>query len=289
MSNASELALSGLFPTIPTAAPWRPVLDGPLPAGFLAADRYRIAGSLAIDRELEIYQAIDEASGTTVKLKRLPPNGDRIRAEEEMEVLASLDHPRIAKAIDTFSEDGHQCFVQSYLPGPTLRQLLRERGPLPFSEVPGLMRSVLEVLSYMHGRKPPVLHRDVKPANMVLLDSGEVALIDFDLAAEGPRERKKQGLDDLTTAYTAGYAPPEQSIGLEAYPASDLYALAASVLYLTTGRHPILHWNARRGRILVPKKCPGELAELLIWMLEPALDNRCPDAPSALERLKAIS
>jgi serine/threonine-protein kinase len=99
--------------------------------------------------------------------------------------------------------------------------------------------------------------------------------------------RRKQGvpLDELTDAYTVGYAPPEQVNGLEAFPQTDLYALAASIVYVTTNVHPVHHWDAHTGRLEVPATLGEPLAGVLRWMLEPGLARRCPSARAALKRL----
>jgi serine/threonine-protein kinase len=123
---------------------------------------------------------------------------------------------------------------------------------------------------------------------MVVMPGDRLGLIDFDIASHGCRRKRNVPLNDLTTAYTVGYAPPEQIIGREAFPASDLYALATSVVYAATGKHPIHQWNARRGRITVPRGFGAGLTRLLTWMLEPSLDDRCPTAKAAMAELKHL-
>jgi serine/threonine protein kinase len=148
---------------------------------------------------------------------------------------------------------------------------------------------VLEVLAYLHAQRPPVLHRDVKPANLVVMADGEVALIDFDCARRGLVDKAATDPNDLSTAYTLAYAPPEQSIGLEPSPSADVYALAVSMLYAGTGIHPIQHWRAGEGRMRAPERFEPAFAALLDWMMAPGRDARCPSAEAALARLKTIA
>ena len=160
--------------------------------------------------------------------------------EREAQVLKQLNHPRIPQYRDYFSIDKEigegLCWfglVQQYIPGASLRQLLSHGKRFTETEVKKLATDVLEILTYLHNLNPPVLHRDIKPSNLILGDDGQVYLVDFgavqdSAAAEGAT---------FTVVGTTGYAPLEQFWG-RAVPASDLYALGATLIHLLTGTAP---------------------------------------------------
>lgn len=273
----------------PPAFSFAAVPPAELPPNYVVGGRYRIDSTLALQGRKQLYRATDRETGLPVKVKRLlSDRHNDILSWREAEILEAIDHPLLPKGRPMVKESGELYFVQTFLEGPTLRQYFKSRGTLPRPMIRVVLSSVLEALDYLHNLPTPIIHRDIKPANLVVLSDERVGLIDFDIASQGHRRHKKVPLDELTTAHTVGYAPPEQMIGLEAFPSSDLYALAASIIYATTGTHPIHQWNARRGRIVVPRKFGAGLTRLLTWMLEPSLDDRCPSAQAALQQLQRI-
>jgi len=160
--------------------------------------------------------------------------------EREAQVLKQLHHPRIPSYRDYFSLDkqmgaGLYWFglVQQYIPGASVQQLLERGKRFTETEVQKIATEVLEILIYLHGLNPPVLHRDIKPSNLILGNDGQVYLVDFgavqdSAAAEGV---------SFTVVGTTGYAPLEQFWG-RTVPASDLYALGATLIHLLTGTAP---------------------------------------------------
>jgi serine/threonine protein kinase len=162
---------------------------------------------------------------------------ERVEAEtwfrREGETLMSLQHPAIPQIHDTFSEGMRHYLVMDYVEGRSLEEVVMEEGSpgLPEERVVGWADQVLEVLSYLHGKADPLIFRDLKPANLMLTPQGQIRLIDFGIARVFTQQA--QG----TAIGTPGYAPPEQYQGL-AEPASDLYALGATMHHLLTGRDP---------------------------------------------------
>ena len=207
--------------------------------------RYRIVGALAAGSMGAVYRAEDlRLGGRPRALKELLQHWGtpKERAEAEVwfrregETLMALAHPAIPLVHDTFSEEGRHYLVMDLVEGRSLEQVLAEEGPTGLSEarVLGWADQVLDVLSYLHSRPDPLIFRDLKPANIMLTPTGQIRLIDFGIA----RVFTQQGQG--TAIGTPGYAPPEQYQGL-AEPASDLYALGATMHHLLTGRDPRVH------------------------------------------------
>lgn len=189
------------------------------------------------------------AGGEQVVLKELvfvsvPSTIELDAFEREGRLLRELSHARIPRFVDAFREgEGVHTrlyLAQEYVPGKNLEQELAERR-WSEDEARSLLLElleVLEVLAYLHGRSPQIIHRDVKPANIIRRGDGTLTLVDFDAA----REVSSAGTHRGTLVGTAGYAPPEQFAGtVDA--SSDLYALGATVLHLLTRRPPHESWD----------------------------------------------
>lgn len=263
--------------------------DTVLAPGMLLGGRYRVAAVLKVRPRIEVARAIDERTGRPVKIKRLVAGAAGRLMWREGEIMTSLTHPRVPQPLDAFEEGGRKCYVQTYFEGPTLRDLLKDRERLPRAEVVEAMASLLDVLIHLHERPEPVIHRDIKPANVVRQADGEVALIDFGLARAGLVDRQALRIKDITQAHTVGYAPPEQMIGLEALPASDVYAVGASALFLLTGIHPVKLWDAQHACFAVSSELDPGLASWVRWLVAPALRDRCPSAREARMALASIA
>lgn len=257
--------------------------------GDLMGGRYRLLETLkASPGVISIFRAADEATGEIVKIKWRPTGASDRWERREARVLALLAHPRVPRSLDHVVCAAGTGYVQTYFQGPTPRELLGRLGRLEHHAVVAVLASTLEILIHLEAVRPPVIHRDLNPSNLVCLMDGEIALIDFGIARAGTRNKHVDAVRDLTQAHTVGYAPPEQVLGLEPWPASDLYALGASALYLLTGSHPVRLWDAARGRISPPEGIDPVLASYLGWLTAPALASRCPSARSALQTLEKL-
>ena len=156
--------------------------------------------------------------------------------EREAQVLKHLNHPRIPKYRDYFCVDGRSLWfglVQEYIPGSSLKELLHRGKEFTERQVCQIAVEVLNVLVYLHELSPAVLHRDIKPSNLIWGEDEQVYLVDFGAvqahaAPEGAT---------FTVVGTYGYTPMEQ-FGGRAVPASDLYALGATLVHLLTGIAP---------------------------------------------------
>ena len=156
---------------------------------------------------------------------------DRFEAEAKM--LRRLSHPRIPKVYADFKDEGRQYLAMDFVRGEDLEEVIRKHpGGLPEQQVLEWGDEICDVLGYLHNHKPePIIFRDMKPSNVMVEPDGTVKLIDFGIAKVF--QRAERG----TQIGTPGYAPPEQYQGL-ATVESDIYALAATLHHMLTGRDP---------------------------------------------------
>ncbi|MCA9781905.1 MAG: serine/threonine protein kinase, partial [Candidatus Eremiobacteraeota bacterium] len=153
----------------------------------------------------------------------------------EAQLLAQLDHANLPKVIDSFSERNRHYLVMEYVPGKTLEKRLAEAGgALPEREVYGYAVQLCDVLDYLHRQQPPIIFRDLKPANIMLKPDGRVKLIDFGIA----RHFKPGQSNDTQAMGTPGYAAPEQYGKGQSDARTDIYALGATLHHAITGRDP---------------------------------------------------
>jgi len=205
-------------------------------------ERYLIKRTLKMGGMGAVYLAADierenELCAVKEMLDQFGTADDRLEGREwfarEAAMLLSLRHPAIPAIRDYFIENGHYYLALDYIEGRNLEDVLEREGTpgLPEGQVMEWAAHITEVLVYLHGRPPPIIFRDLKPANLMRTSAGNLYLVDFGIARVFSVAR--QG----TMVGTPGYCPPEQYQGL-AEPASDLYALAATCHHLLSGRDP---------------------------------------------------
>ncbi|HEY9785302.1 MAG TPA: serine/threonine-protein kinase [Candidatus Obscuribacterales bacterium] len=152
--------------------------------------------------------------------------------EREASILMKLDHPAIARVVDYFVDRGRHYLMIEYHSGQDLSQLVHQHGPQNEERVLRWALAVLDILSYLHGEEPPVIHRDVTPDNLVLKNDGSLVLIDFGAANEF------LGTATGTLVGKQSFIAPEQFRG-KASTKSDLYALGCTLHFLVTGKEPV--------------------------------------------------
>ena len=206
--------------------------------------------------------------------------------EREAQVLKNLNHPRIPNYRDYFSLDeevggGLPWFglVQDYISGTSLRQLLDKGKKFTPEQVRYAATDILEILIYLHELSPPVLHRDIKPSNIILGKDRQFYLVDFGAVQD---RAKAEGVT-FTVVGTSGYAPPEQLWG-RAVPASDLYALGATLIHLLTGTPPSdLPQYQMRIQFSDKVRLNPNFSSWIEKLIEPAPEKRFSTAREALE------
>lgn len=215
---------------------------GNLEAGeFLCGKRYEIVDQLGAGGQAVTYLAIDhERQDATVVLKEfvLPVRGGieiRRRAlenvEHEAKLLSTLDSDQIVKLLDCFATGQRAYLVLEHIDGASLRLLVQEGGALPEQEVVALAIGMCDVLNYLHSLSPPIIHRDFTPENLLLRKTGQLALIDFNVAEQLESKQTK------TMVGKHCYVPPEQFRG-KAGEQSDIYAAGCTIFWLLTGQDP---------------------------------------------------
>ena len=254
-------------------------------------DKYRITGILGKGGVAITYSAIALEIDTTaaikvVSLKQLD-NWKQIELfQREAEILKQLEHPAIPRYIDYFDietkTDKAFYLVQQIAPGKSLNHLVESGWRASEEEIKDIARQVLNILSYLHSLDPPVIHRDLKPSNLIRDDDGKIYLVDFGAVQNTYYNTLMQG---STVVGTYGYMSPEQFRG-QAFPATDLYSLGATLLYLLTHRSPVeLPHDTLKLDFRNSVDLDDSFADWLEKILEPDIEDRFSDAEVALAEL----
>ena len=200
--------------------------------------RYRIERPLGTGGMASVVLARDEELGRPVAIKLLADNlaGDpdfRARFVREARVAARLSHPNVVAVFDTGEEEGRPFIVMEYVEGETLAELLRRERRLSPALAVDLGRQAAAALAHAHAAE--VVHRDVKPQNLLVRGDGVLKIADFGIARAAEATRLTQA---GTVLGTAAYLAPEQAAGEEATAAADVYSLGAVLYELLTGSAP---------------------------------------------------
>lgn len=255
--------------------------DGPRAAPTLRDGRYALVGSLGRGSQAETLDAVDKRDGRAVAIKRFNVQHaqnwkDVELAQREANVLSALTHPRLPRYIEHFEEDGSLYLVMEKIEGHNLAK--RKLG-FDQAQVLRFLRDASECLTYLHGRAPPIIHRDIKPGNVIQRPDGSFCLVDFGSV----RDRlKPEG--GSTVVGTFGFMAPEQFQG-RALPATDVYAVGATALTLLTGTEPqdLPHKGlAIDVKAALQGHVDRRLVDALERMLEPDPEKRAASVQTAL-------
>jgi serine/threonine protein kinase len=215
-----------------------------LPVGTVVRERYAVTAVVGRGGLGTVYQVADVLFGkqNIYALKELVDQspGARRQFELESQWLQSLDHNNIPKVREHFEWHQRLYLVMDFVDGENLEQKLARMDGRPFSEEQALrwILPVCDALQYLHTRFPPILHRDVKPANIIVTPGGHVVLVDLGIAKAHLPGANQTGTF-ARKAGTEGYAPPEQyTANGQTGPWSDVYGLGATLYQLLTGRVP---------------------------------------------------
>ncbi|MBW4599775.1 MAG: serine/threonine protein kinase [Calothrix sp. FI2-JRJ7] len=261
----------------------------------IIAQRYKILSILGQGGIGITYSALDIECDKHVALKvlslRKMKDWKKMELfEREAKTLAQLNHPAIPSYYGYFQIDTQLdksfYIVQQLAPGKSLAELI-EAGWCPSEdEVREIAVSILEILTYLHSLVPPVIHRDIKPQNIIRSDDGKIFLVDFGAVAETYHNTIAGG---STIVGTLGYMAPEQ-FRASAVPATDLYGLGSTLLFLLTQKSPAdLPQSQLKIDFRSHTNITNHFANWLDKMLEPVSSNRFPSTQEATAVLNGTS
>lgn len=212
-----------------------------LRAGVVLQDRYCVVRQLGKGGMGAVYEALDQRLEATVALKETFSVDARLRRqfEQEARLLAQLHHSALPKVSDYFTEGDRAFLVMQFISGVDLAQIMAEQpGPFPRNLVIAWADQLLDALVYLHGRDRQIIHRDIKPHNLKVSATGQIALLDFGLAKAQPTDVSGSRSSSSIFGYTRRYSPLEQIQDQGTTPRSDIYALGATLYQLLTGVKP---------------------------------------------------
>lgn len=251
-----------------------------LPGTPLQDGRFVITGLIANGGQASTYEGVDKSNGTRVAIKRFSVRGasswkEVELAEREARVLSGLAHPGLPKVVSHFEEGGALYLVLDFVEGSTLEQLRAEHR-LSQNDVIDYLRQVADILDYLHSQSPPIVHRDIKPRNLIRRPDGSIVLVDF-----GSVRHSLKTEGGSTVVGTFGYMAPEQFQG-RAMPASDTYGAAATALAILTGQDPdqLPHQGLK---LDVAKALGGSTSPALQALLSATLDPNPDSRPASLK------
>lgn len=261
--------------------------------GSVIDGKYEILKEIGRGGMSVVYLAMDKRLNKQWAVKEIRKKGNGKNDEivvnsllAEANMMKKLDHPALPRIVDIIDNGITIYVVMDYIEGESLDKILKEYGAQPEEMVIGWAMQLCDALSYLHSQNPPIIYRDMKPANVMLKPEGNIKIIDFGIA----REYKEQNLADTTVLGTKGYAPPEQYSG-QTDPRSDIFALGMTMHHLLTGIDPrngeayasVRQWNPElsEGIEIIIDRC-----------VEPAPENRyqsCTDLLYDLEHPELIT
>lgn len=209
--------------------------------GEIIDDKYEILKQIGKGGMSTVYLAMDRRRNKQWAVKEIRrAAGGKVHENmvnsllAEANLMRRLEHPALP-GIEDIIEQGERIFiVMDYIEGESLDKILREYGAQPQELVIDWAKQLCDALEYLHSRKPPVIYRDMKPANIMQNPEGNLKLIDFGIA----REYKEKNPSDTVVLGTKGYAPPEQHGSQQTDARSDIYALGMTMHHLLTGADP---------------------------------------------------
>lgn len=210
--------------------------------GELIDGRYKILRKLGEGGMSVVYLAVNEKVNKHWAIKEVKKEGVENfetvhqRLLTEADILKRLHHPNLPDIVDIIENEETFLLVMDYIEGRQLESIVQEYGPQKEETVVNWGKQLCDVLSYLHSQNPPIIYRDMKPANVMVQKDGKVVLIDFGTA----REFKESQAEDTLCLGTCGYAAPEQYKGQgQSDIRTDIYCLGVTLYYLLTGHNPI--------------------------------------------------
>jgi serine/threonine protein kinase len=206
--------------------------------------------------------------------------------KREAQVLLSLQHPGIPKLHAYFHENNYSYLVQDFIPGHTLaEEVENNKRTFDEKEARQILIELTDILEYLHQQNPPIIHRDIKPQNLMRHARGRLLLIDFGAVCQSANHNNKR-----TLIGSPGYSPPEQIAG-HPVPQSDLYAAGATILRLLTGLHPSQLFNSKSRQMewQSSTQISPKFAGIIKQLVSQDFSLRIPTATELKERLQELT
>ena len=213
-----------------------------LEIGTLVDGKYKILSEIGHGGMSVVYMAINEKANKTWAVKevrkdsKMDFNTVKQGLMAEIETLKNLKHPNLPSIIDVIEDDDSFIIVMDYIEGRSLDKIIEENGAQPEAYVVEWAKQLCDVFGYLHSRTPPIIYRDMKPANIMLKPDGNIMVIDF-----GTAKHYEIDLGETTGIGTIGYAAPEQYIGSglgRTDARTDIYCLGITMYHLLTNIDP---------------------------------------------------
>lgn len=256
--------------------------------GSVIFEKYEILKLIGRGGMSRVYLAMDTRLNKQWVIKEVDRRGrsrktracaDAVLAEAAL--MKKLDHPALPRIVDILETDKLFYIVMDYIEGENLDSILKQKGPLSPGQVRIWSEQLAQVLDYLHSLDPPVIYRDLKPANVIISPTGNVRLIDFGIA----REYKAGKARDTCILGTPGYAAPEQNGWQQTDARSDIFSLGMTMYSMLTARKP----PGIRQQAGIDRRIPEEFAVIIrrCTMIDP--DRRYQSCGELLQDLENSS
>jgi len=264
---------------------------------------YELITSIAKSVSSELWKALDKKSDRYVALKIIRRNvagammGESAAQNRELSAIATLSHRNIASVLNMgLMEDGAPYIIMEYIEGESLRDLIRRKTALVYSQWVDIFLAVADALRYAYQRN--IIHRDIKPSNIMLTSEGVPKIVDFGLARflrQDISGRRRHGY----IVGTPDYMSPEQALGMNTDHRSDIYSLGATIYHCLAGRPPfegktdaeLLEKQKSTSPLplyLLNPRIPEDLSNLVVMMMEKDITARLQDYDTLIESLNAV-
>lgn len=255
----------------------------------IAGGKYRLLQIIGRGGTSVVYEGEDITGGVKFAVKEISPEkteGKMILAE--LKLQEKLFHPALPHIREVFREKEKIYVVMDLVEGIPLDRLLKEKGARPPEQAIEWCMQLCKVLIYLHGFRPPIIYRDMKPANLILQEDGRLKLVDFGTARQYSLWKRR----DTMPLGTPGYAAPEQYRGRQSSIRTDVYCLGVTFYQMLTGHNPgeppykmfgIRKWNPKLSRKLdrIVRRCTA---------VNPRFRYRnCEKLLAALEKMQGVS
>lgn len=203
--------------------------------GVILQNRYQIIDHLGGGGMGDVYRAYARHLGNQIVIVKENRGGDPQMFQREAHLLAALNHPNLPRVLDHFVEaSGLQYLVMDYIQGQNLEEAVKQHGPFLQHSALERFNQILDAVAYLHRQSPPLIHRDIKPQNIIVTPQAKAVLVDFGIAKQ---MASGQATSPSARFGSPGYAPPEQySGGTDAR--SDVYSLGATLYFLLSAQDP---------------------------------------------------